>query len=213
MKSCTNNAIAVKKDIIYLQISVMKKLDLTDKLSTNSEGVSSWSDLPVRLLADGKLWGQDPYNETAKAGAGYWQSEWNFEVNDDKTKYFDSTYGVYIDINVTDANINHLKIVMKASRGNYPGKAKFYAGTSKDDLTPCLSFENKMPFTKRDVIGYVKDKLKTVNLNYYESDFITVNPGTKIIRLSFLTNASNKSLTDSNSTNNVSLDELELYGY
>lgn len=58
----------------------MKKLDLTDKLSTNSEGVSSWSDLPVRLLADGKLWGQDPYNETAKAGAGYWQSEWNFEV-------------------------------------------------------------------------------------------------------------------------------------
>ena len=65
----------------------------------------------------------------------------------------------------------------------------------------------------QEQVGYVKDKLKTVNLNYYESDFITVNPGTKIIRLSFLTNASNKSLTDSNSTNNVSLDELELYGY
>lgn len=219
MKSCTNNAIAVKKDIIYLQISVMKKLDLTDKLSTNSEGVSSWSDLPVRLLADGKLWGQDATSDWANTGAGYWQSEWNFETGDDKTTYFDSTYGIYIDINVTDANINHLKIVMKQSRGNYPGKAKFYAGTSKDDLTPCLSFDDKMPFFKKKVDGYVKDEYKTgVEVNYYESEFITINPETTIIRLSFLTNANrNLSLTEVPNGNywmyNVSLDELELYGY
>lgn len=219
MKSCTNNAIAVKKDIIYLQISVMKKLDLTDKLSTNSEGVSSWSDLPVRLLADGKLWGQDTTSDWANTGAGYWQSEWNFETGDDKTTYFDSTYGIYIDINVTDANINHLKIVMKQSRGNYPGKAKFYAGTSKDDLTPCLSFDDKMPFFKKKVDGYVKDEYKTgVEVNYYESEFITINPETTIIRLSFLTNANrNLSLTEVPNGNywmyNVSLDELELYGY
>lgn len=219
MKSCTNNAIAVEESIIYLQISVMKKLDLTNKLSTNSEGISSWSNLPVTLLADGKLWGQDPDNETEIAGAGYWQSEWNFETGEDKTKYFDSTYGVYIDINVTDANINHLKIIMKQSRGNYPGKAKFYAGTSKDDLTPCLSFNDKIPFFKKKVDGYVKDEYKTgVEVNYYESEFITINPETTIIRLSFLTNANrNLSLTEVPNGNywmyNVSLDELELYGY
>lgn len=219
MKSCTNNAIAVEESIIYLQISVMKKLDLTNKLSTNSEGVSSWSDLPVTLLADGKLWGQDAASDWASTGAGYWQSEWNFEASDDKTTFFDSTYGVYIDINVTDANINHLKIIMKQSRDNSPGKAKFYAGTSKDDLTPCLSFNDKIPFFKKKVDGYVKDEYKTgVEVNYYESEFITINPETTIIRLSFLTNANrNLSLTEVPNGNywmyNVSLDELELYGY
>ena len=88
---------------------------------------------------------------------------------------------------------------MKQSRGNYPGKAKFYAGTSKDDLTPCLSFDDKMPFFKKKVDGYVKDEYKTgVEVNYYESEFITINP----------------EVPNGNYwMYNVSLDELELYGY
>lgn len=214
MKSCTNNAIAVEESIIYLQISVMKKLDLTNKLNTNSAANSVWGRLPITQLIDSKLYG----GTDDAPDAGYWQSEWTFE-DVDKTTYFDSTYGVYIDIDVTDANINHLKIVMKASRGNYPGKAIFYAGISKDDLTPCLSFDDKMPFFKKKVDGYVKDEYKTgVEVNYYESEFITINPETTIIRLSFLTNANhNQSLTEVPNGNywmyNVSLDELELYGY
>ena len=51
---------------------------------------------------------------------------------------------------------------------------------------------------------------------YYESEFITINPETTIIRLSFLTNANrNLSLTEVPNGNywmyNVSLDELELF--
>ena len=78
-----------------------------------------------------------------------------------------------------------------------------------------------MPFFKKKVDGYVKDEYKTgVEVNYYESEFITINPKTTIIRLSFLTNANhNRPLTEVPDNSNyywmynVSLDELELYGY
>lgn len=231
MKSCTNNAIAVEESIIYLQISVMKKLDLTNKLSTNSEGISSWAYVPITKLTDNNYYCSDandgyPYypnnpGSSNKNNAGYWQSEWTFDANQystnkDVSKNYDVTYGVYIDIDIQSFSLTGAaKFLMWASRGNYPKKIIYYTAENSNSETWTKVKEiTDASFEQTTVDGLVNGEQKTnISIKKYESDYISINPSTRKIRISILTNASDKAMNTGTHQGEVSLDELELYGY
>lgn len=231
MKSCTNNAIAVEESIIYLQISVMKKLDLTNKLSTNSEGISLWAYVPITKLTDNNYYCSDvndgwPYypnnpGSSNKNNAGYWQSEWTFDANQystnkDVSKNYDVTYGVYIDIDIQSFSLTGAaKFLMWASRDNYPKKIIYYTAENSNSETWTKVKEiTDASFEQTTVDGLVNGEQKTnISIKKYESDYISINPSTRKIRISILTNAKDKAMNTGTHQGEVSLDELELYGY
>lgn len=230
LKSCSNTAIEVNTEICYLLFTVTKQLSIKGKLTTNSEGVSQWANLPVDKLTD-----RNYYNATANDGypnpgntqnPGYWQSEWTFGSNNsiDKTKTantnYDTTYGVYIDIDVSGFNLTSpVKLVMYNSRGNYPIEANIYEqGGSGDTWTKVQSIaENENLFSKTTIDGMVGGVYKTgISINKYESQPIMLTSEIKKLRISILKAWNNKH-TQKNAMNTgthkgeVSLDELELY--
>ncbi len=120
---------------------------------------------------------------------GYWQSEWTFGSNNsiDKTKTantnYDTTYGVYIDIDVSGFNLTSpVKLVMYNSRGNYPIEANIYEqGGSGDTWTKVQSIaENENLFSKTTIDGMVGGVYKTgISINKYESQPIMLTSETK----------------------------------
>lgn len=166
------------------------KVDLRDKVSAISEASGD----NIGKAIDGEE-------------ATLWQSVWY--VSDPKNnpvgKFFDSTYGVYIDIKgLNIKEILQFNMVNKDVPRISPKSMAIYVGTSESNLTKVWETDDAFPNPV--------DKRAVCDTGFITSGEITM------VRIACLSNGSGKSMTalqyySNNYLHNVCMNEIELFGY
>lgn len=204
LKECTDAlSFGLDQRVIYIPVSKFSMLKVPISLN-NMYIVSAAADGFRTKLYDG--------DKTT-----IWQSIWNTAteqgwIYSPATKPYDAIYGVYIDIDFNERTMTrNVRLdfsleTLRRENKNEPKKTAFYGWTGSawekieevDDL-----FEG----APTDTGQYPYTLTKMLSLN---------KPITKV-RISFLTNSADSSLTSENETNpciaNVRLSELEVWGY
>lgn len=179
LKSCSNSLFQISKDenMCYLLIEVIDENEI-QAITLNENNVSAIStDNAITNMTDANIDTQ-------------WQSKWYTSKNDTK-KYLDPKYGVYIDITkVSIEKAFTLEMKCKDNWDNAPKATKIYAGTSEDDLKEIASYDNLFTSTT----GSGNNTTGETKTNLFKVDN-TIS----MIRISLITNSSDKKLTDNSS--------------
>lgn len=185
-----------EEEVYYIPVRVGSQMGLQGRLSSNCTG----GDSNINLLTDGIY--------TSEAGS--WQSIWYKSSSSKPEDLYDPTYGVYVDIDVSDATLEEVELKLFAYAGNnYPHHVKIYAGQDASSL-----HEKK---NIGQAFNYTGD---SQNECLIDLDFTGESP--KLIRIALLTNKNNGDLcgdlrwwnnggTNWYATVNVGLIEVELF--
>lgn len=197
---CVGMPFDVSKGACYIQVMVteqLPKIDLKEKMLKASSTVQ-WGNEGIKNVLDDNT-------ET------HWQSIWT-SYGGINTPLHDPTYGVYIDISLTDALRKQIALdyTTRQSDGNaVPDHIVIYAGTSATDLKQIGELDR------------VKDGLPMTGDTKYSSRNFSLKGQTKILRLAILTQYIAKDKVVGNLTDNkligtsyrsVVISELALYG-
>lgn len=219
MKDVTGMPFDVDVTPCYVWLHVadgVMKMNLEGRITTNSEGISAWANLPVTRLIDSNFYcaaANDGYS--SDKNPGYWQSEWTFNDGggDVESEHFDTTYGVYIDLDIAGLELmEEVQLKMWNSRGNYPADIKIYTQESGSNTwTECVS--TTATFETTSISGYIDGVwTSSISLYAYETELIPITANTTKVRFSILTDARGRAYNTGVHTGEVSLDELELWG-
>lgn len=208
ISSCDNNFISIADKICYLPFTVTKKLNITTEMvSTNNAEKSIWADLPIKDIVDGYYYNGTDYN------SGLWSSAWN----GDKIENHDATYGVYIDINIGDLGYKgNAQLIMHGTKGKddkrKPKKMAIYTSNQTNNNTWISAIAaSDYALTEKTISGKKKgnESLQQITIYEFKPTAFNIAADAKRIRIAFLTNQNNESLTAINKA--VNLDELELH--
>ena len=216
----TNDAIPLSQEVIKFNISIkdelIKQTLAGDMLSTNNAANSKYARLSVANLADGKYYHANDYSDT-------WSTEWNWthrtetEGSQDANTGHDTTYGVYVDIDVSTLNLTtKAQIVLHASNKDAtrnPKILQIYTSTktegnnwTENGETIEKTFNGQFPTTVPDGYG------SSIQVQEIKSHEMNISSDIKRIRISFLYNQNGSALQTALDSN-VRADELYLYGY
>lgn len=211
ISSCDNNFISIADKICYLPFTVTKKLNITeDMVSTNNYEHSIWATMPVSAVVDGYYYNNNDYN------GGNWSSAWN-DNKDNTSDSRDQTYGVYIDINISDLGYQgNAKLIMRLSKpkdvAKRPKKMQIYTNNdANNDTWNSVISAKDYTASEKTINGKKKgdETLQEIPIYEFETAAFNIAAETRRIRIAFLTNFENASLKETKKA--VRLDELELH--
>ena len=219
LKSSNNTAIKINTEsVCYLQISVMGKQNLTsDMLSTNNYENSPWTILPVSNLIDDTYWGGKDAN--------FWSGAWNWKDPQgnaiDKSGHYDTTYGIYVDINISNLGLTTAAnfVIHSTSKdgSRNPKSLNLYTSNAESgDSWVNAGSVTDAPSAYKNITGNSNatnaSNPTTISVQEITTPIMQITSSTKRIRIAFIKNQNNSDLrTDQNAT--VRADELYMYGY
>lgn len=187
-------------------------------LTSLSESLSAITLSESMLSISSFQWSSDRKNIIDNSTETYWQSKYKKDQNPN----LDATYGVYIDITLSNNTYEYLSFDYATGKANnnVPNHIKIYAGADKSNLKELAEYkrteENLPTAVQTWFIGDDKSKLPIIPLNGINA---------KVIRVSFLssyivdngivndlTDTSHNITTGDSNHPAVTVSELKIYG-